>query len=89
MTLANVLQYVMTQSRQTPCVVLLDECPRLDAIAPTFWADLQGVWDLGFEETRLLLVMTGSDRLAMTKHFDDASEPLFGRQDVSAHAEGV
>lgn len=83
MTLANVLQYVMTLSRQTPCVVVLDECPRLDAIAPTFWADLQGVWDLGFEEARLLLVMTGSDRLAMAKHFDDASEPLFGRQDVS------
>lgn len=83
LTLANVIKFVMSLSREKPCVMILDECQELDYVAPAFWADLQGVWDLGKETSRLLLMMSGSIAAAIRHIFDDASEPLFGRQDLS------
>lgn len=83
LTLANVIKFVMELSRQAPCVLILDECQELDYVAPAFWADLQGVWDLGKDNSRLLLMMSGSIAAAIRHIFDDAGEPLFGRQDLS------
>lgn len=83
LTLANVVKFVMKLSQTKPCVLILDECQELDYVAPTFWADLQGVWDLERENSKLLLMMSGSIAAAIRHIFDDASEPLFGRQDLS------
>lgn len=83
LTLANVIKFVMSLSREKPCVMILDECQELDDVAPAFWADLQGVWDVGKDTSRLLLMMIGVVAPAMRHIFDDAGEPLFGRQDMS------
>lgn len=83
LTLANVVKFVMKLSQSKPCILILDECQEIDYVAPTFWADLQGVWDLEREQSKLLLVMSGSIAAAIRHIFDDASEPLFGRQDLS------
>ena len=73
----------MKLSREKPCVMTLDECQELDYVAPAFWADLQGVWDREKDNSRLLLMMSGSIAAAIRHIFDDASEPLFGRQDIA------
>lgn len=81
--LAEVVRFVMKLSREKPCVLILDECQELDYVAPSFWADLQGVWDREKDNSRLLLMMSGSIAAAIRHIFDDASEPLFGRQDLA------
>lgn len=83
LTLANVVKFVMELSRENPCVLILDECQELDFVAPAFWSDLQGIWDLGKDNSHVLLMMSGSIAAAIRHIFDDASEPLFGRQDLS------
>lgn len=81
--LAEVVRFVMKLSREKPCVMILDECQELDYVAPAFWADLQVVWDREKDNSRLLLMMSGSIAAAIRHIFDDASEPLFGRQDLA------
>ena len=83
LTLGNVVRFVMRLTREKPALMIVDECQALDAVAPAFWADLQGVWDLGKDDSRLLLMMGGSVTSIMRRIFDDAGEPLFGRQDLS------
>lgn len=72
----------MTLSRNKPCIMVIDECQALDVIAPSFWADLQEIWDLGKDASKLLLVMSDSIATAIRHIFNDASEPLFGRTDL-------
>ena len=81
--LAEVVRFVMKLSREKPCVMILDECQELDYVAPAFWADLQVVWDREKDNSRLLLMMSVSIAAAIRHIFDDASEPLFGRQDLA------
>lgn len=82
-TLVNVVKLVMELSREKPCNLIIDECQEIDFVAPAFWADLQCIWDLGRDHSHLWLAMSGSIAAAMRHIFDDASEPLFGRQDLS------
>lgn len=81
--LAEIVRFVMKLSREKPCVMILDECQELDYAAPAFWADLQGVWDREKDNSRLLLMMSGSGGAIVRRIFDDASEPLFGRRDLA------
>lgn len=83
LTLGNVVRFVMRLTREKPSLMIVDECQALDSVAPAFWADLQGVWDLGKDDSRVLLMMGGSVTSTMRRIFDDAGEPLFGRQDLS------
>ena len=52
LTLGNVVRFVMRLTREKPALMIVDECQALDAVAPAFWADLQGVWDLSLTATR-------------------------------------
>lgn len=83
LSLVSVIRFVMELSREKPCNLIIDECQELDWVVPSFWADLQCAWDLGKESSRVWLAMIGSKTAMMRRIFDDASEPLFGRQDLS------
>ena len=63
-------------------MLVIDECQKIDGFAPAFWSQLQKVWDLGKNEARLLLVMSGSLQLSLERIFGSRSEPLYGRCDV-------
>ncbi len=63
-------------------VLVIDECQKIDGFASAFWSQLQKVWDLGKNEARLLLVMSGSLQLSLERIFGSRSEPLYGRCDV-------
>lgn len=54
----------------------------LDYAAPKFWSELQNVWDKNKNESRLLLIMSGSIISAIKHIFSDANEPLYGRTDL-------
>lgn len=83
LSFAGIIRFVMAQTRKKPCVMILDECQELESAAPAIWADLQEVWDLEKDVSLLQLIMIGSHTSAMRRIFDDAGEPLFGRQDLS------
>ncbi len=78
-TVAELVNYLMSLSRQRECVCIIDECQDFNLVAPRVWSQLQKVWDLKKEQSRLLLVMSGSILSAMEQIFGDNSQPLYGR----------
>lgn len=80
--LSETINYVLELSKKQPLVLVIDECQDIDSFAPAFWSELQKVWDLGKNDAKLLLVMSGSLQSSLERIFGDKSEPLYGRCDV-------
>lgn len=80
--LSELVEFCMQQSKTTPLILIFDECQELDYAAPKFWSELQNVWDKNKNESRLLLIMSGSIISAIKHIFSDANEPLYGRTDL-------
>ena len=81
--LSAVLRFLMKLTVRQPALLIIDECQEIDRIQPTFWSELQEIWDREKGGSHLALWMSGSIAAALRHIFDDASEPLFGRQDLS------
>lgn len=81
-TLAQTVEYILELSKSQPMILVIDECQEIDGFAPAFWSQLQKVWDLGKNEAKLLLVMSGSLQSSLERIFGSRSEPLYGRCDV-------
>lgn len=78
-TVAQLIDFLMTLSRDKECVCLIDECQNLGDPSSPIWSQLQRVWDLKKKKSRLLLVMTGSVMTLMENIFANSSEPLYAR----------
>ena len=78
-SVAELVNYLMSLSRQRECVCIIDECQDFNFIVPRIWAQLQQVWDLKKTQSRMLLIMSGSILSAMEEIFCDNSQPLYGR----------
>ncbi len=83
LTLSAVIRFLMKLTAARPAVLIIDECQEIDRIQPAFWSELQEVWDREKSASHLALWMSGSIAAALRHIFDDASEPLFGRQDLA------
>lgn len=75
----DALSVAMDFSRTKECVFIIDECQILDRLAPHFWGQLQALWDMHKDGTKMLLILCGSVISAMKRIFGGASEPLYGR----------
>ena len=78
-TIADVISYLMSLSEKQECVCIIDECQEFNAVSPQTWSQLQKVWDLKKNESRMLLIMSGSIISAMEDIFGNRSQPLYGR----------
>ena len=43
---------------EKPCVLIIDECEKLDRLMVKLWGRLQAFWDLSKDGTRMLLVFS-------------------------------
>ena len=43
---------------EKPCVLIIDECEKLDGLVVNLWGRLQAFWDLNKDGTRMLLVFS-------------------------------
>ena len=50
-------------------------------IEPSFWSEVQKVWDINKKNSQVFLMMSGSIASAMRNIFNEYSEPLYGRVD--------
>ena len=81
--LSSIIRYVMQKSMTQPMILVIDECQELDFINESFWSELQQVWDLNKNNSKLFLVMSGSIVSALRHIFGSISEPLYGRTDLT------
>ncbi|MDR0523640.1 MAG: ATP-binding protein [Candidatus Methanoplasma sp.] len=75
----DLLKALMISSRSDPITVMIDEFQDLAHVNPAIYGEIQKIWDLYRDSSRINLIVSGSVHSMMTKLFEGAGEPLFGR----------
>lgn len=65
--------------------VILDEFQEFTTVNASVFSDMQNLWDRNRQQTRMHLILSGSVYTLMTRIFENAKEPLFGRADERIH----
>lgn len=84
-TLEDFLDFLFEYSNQKPFVVIFDEFQNFHYSNPTEFSLFQKVFDLKKENSKLLMIFSGSSYTLMEKIFKDSKEPLFGRASEFIH----
>jgi len=80
-TFAALFELLMQYGRHQPFTLVIDEFQDFSYINPAVFSQMQDIWDRYKDSTHVNLVISGSVYTLMTKIFQDAKEPLFGRAD--------
>ena len=86
-TFKSVFSVLFKLAEKQSFSLVIDEFQEFFNINPSFYSDLQNLWDQYRKKTKLNLVVCGSIYSLMQKIFRDEKEPLFGRADFSIKLE--
>lgn len=78
-SLSKLFAAIISISRRKNFTLVFDEFQNISGINPSFFSDMQNIWDSRKDESQLNLILCGSIYSMMRKIFDDKHEPLFGR----------
>jgi len=81
----DVFALLLEIAKQQPFVLIVDEFQEFRNINPSVYSDIQKLWDLNKNTSKLQVLFMGSVYSLMHKIFKDDKEPLFGRADRSLH----
>ena len=76
---AKLFRHLLIISRERPFNLIIDEFQELDRINPSVFGEIQKVWDLHKDSSRMNLLISGSIYSLMHKIFENNKEPLFSR----------
>ncbi len=76
---ADVLKALMIHTRTEPITLLIDEFQELKRVNKSIFSEIQNVWDMYKDTTRMNLVISGSVHSMMKEIFENDKEPLFQR----------
>jgi AAA+ ATPase superfamily predicted ATPase len=86
---ADIFSLLMKTARSQPLTVIIDEAQEFFSVNPSVYSDMQKIWDLNKAEAKINLVLCGSVYSLMTRIFQNAKEPLFGRATSRLHLEAL
>lgn len=76
---STLFELLLNHSKQEPFILIIDEFQEFETINSSILSEIQRLWDLNKDEAKLHLVVCGSVFSIMTRIFQDAKQPLFGR----------
>lgn len=76
-SIGKLFQHLMLLSKERPFNLIIDEFQELDRINPSVFGEIQKVWDLHKDSSRMNLLISGSIYSLMHKIFENNKEPLF------------
>ncbi|MDR0508965.1 MAG: ATP-binding protein [Candidatus Methanoplasma sp.] len=79
MKFRDLLKALMISSRKEPLTVMIDEFQEFKYVNPAIYGEIQEIWDLYKDTTKVNLIVSGSVHSMMVRLFEDSNEPLFGR----------
>lgn len=82
---ADILKIVFQLGKKEQINVVFDEFQNYFYVNPTIFSELQKMWDIERENTKINLVFSGSSVSLIKKIFLGNEEPLFGRSDYTLH----
>ena len=71
--------FIMEVSKNRHFTLFIDEFQEFYLVNPSVFSDMQNEWDANKQDSKLHLILCGSVYSLMTKIFENAKEPLFGR----------
>ena len=77
---SDVFEYLMKLSAERPITLFIDEFQEFFRVNRSVFSDMQRIWDLYSQKSRINLIVCGSIYSMMTKIFKDKKEPLYNRQ---------
>lgn len=77
---ADIFDYVMELSKSRPLTLMIDEFQDFNRVNGAIFSQMQKIWDMKKEESKMNLIVCGSVYSMMTKLFRNKKEPLYGRQ---------
>ena len=77
----DIFLLLIEYAKKNPVIVIIDEFQEFFTINPSVYSEIQNLWDLHKNESKMLLITVGSVYSLMHKIFEDKEEPLFGRAD--------
>lgn len=78
-TFSKLFEYLLDLSTQQPLTLIIDEFQEFYEINPSIYSEIQNLWDSYKDQSRINLIFCGSIYSLMTRIFEHAKEPLFGR----------
>ncbi len=75
----KLFEFLIEHSKQTNFTLIIDEFQEFYNINSSIYSDMQRIWDLNKDTSKLNLLLSGSVYSLMHKIFEDYKEPLFGR----------
>ncbi|MDR2699092.1 MAG: ATP-binding protein [Candidatus Methanoplasma sp.] len=75
----DLFKALMISSREEPLTIMIDEFQDLKYVNPAIYGEIQEIWDLYKDTTKVNLIVCGSVHSMMVGLFEDSKEPLFGR----------
>ena len=77
----DIFAFLMDYAKENQVTVIVDEFQRFYSINPSVYSEIQGLWDLKKNDSKMHVMFIGSIYSMMSRIFEDEKEPLFGRAD--------
>ena len=81
----NVFGYLMELSKTRHFTLVIDEFQEFGTVNSSIYSEMQNTWDSQKGESKINLILCGSVYSLMSKIFEHAKEPLFGRATARIH----
>jgi hypothetical protein len=75
----DLLKALMIYSRTEPLTIMIDEFQEFKYVNDAVYGEIQEIWDLYKDTSKVNLIVSGSVHSMMVKLFENSKEPLFGR----------
>ncbi len=80
-TMSQIFELLLEIGKKERFTVIIDEFQEFININPSVYGEIQKLWDLNKFDVGMSVIFSGSVYSVMTRLFEDAKEPLFGRAD--------
>lgn len=84
-TFKSVFGYLMSISRTQHFTLIIDEFQEFNTVNPAVFSEMQDIWDRYKGNSQIHLILCGSVYSLMSRIFEHAKEPLFGRATGKIH----
>jgi AAA+ ATPase superfamily predicted ATPase len=84
-TFKAVFGFLMELSKGRNFTLIIDEFQEFNTVNASIFSEMQHLWDSNKQDSKLNLILCGSVYSMMTRIFENAKEPLFGRATQRIH----
>lgn len=84
-TFAQLFDLLMNASKSQHFTLIIDEFQEFETVNRSVFSDMQRIWDLNKDDSKINLIMSGSIFSMMKRIFEGSKEPLFGRATNRIH----